>query len=168
MLLTLNNKSDTWQREVIRKLKMDPLIELNPLQQKLVLLKLKEDMKEEGNLSKSLYKTVLYLIKIIPIVISGIYLLNTVLSYFGIDLELFSYIVQFLFIGMIYATSYAFKFCAWHRMFIHYILIIFILNIVDYHIGIPLSDRGMITLYIIIATICLFLALYLKFKICKH
>jgi hypothetical protein len=124
-------------------------------------------MKGEESLSKTLYKVVLYSVKVIPMVISGIYLLNTVLSYFNIDLELFSYIVQFLFIGQMYATSYAFKFCAWHRMFIHYILIILILNIIDYHIGIPLSDKEMFTLYIIITTICMFLALYLKVK-CKH
>jgi len=124
-------------------------------------------MKEEESLSKTLYKIVLYSVKVIPMVISGIYLLNTVLSYFNIDLELFSYVVQFLFIGQMYATSYAFKFCAWHRMFIHYILIILILNIIDYHIGIPLSDKEIFTLYIIITTICMFLALYLKVK-CKH
>ena len=121
----------------------------------------------EESLSKTLYRVVLYSVKVIPIVISGIYLLNTVLSYFNIDLELFSYVVQFLFIGQMYATSYAFKFCAWHRMFIHYILIILVLNIIDYHIGIPLSDKGMLTLYIIIATVCMFFILYLKMK-CKH
>ena len=124
-------------------------------------------MTEEGSLSKSLYKIVLYSVKVIPMLVSGIYLLNTVLSYYGIDLELFSYVVQFLFIGLMYISSYAFKFCSWHRMFIHYILIILILNIIDYHIGIPLSDKGMVTLYIIIATICLFIALYLKLKVCK-
>lgn len=124
-------------------------------------------MTEEGSLNKSLYKIVLYSVKVIPMLVSGIYLLNTVLSYYGIDLELFSYVVQFLFIGLMYISSYAFKFCSWHRMFIHYILIILILNIIDYHIGIPLSDKGMVTLYIIIATICLFIALYLKLKVCK-
>ena len=124
-------------------------------------------MTEEGSLNKSLYKIVLYSVKVIPMLVSGIYLLNTVLSYYGIDLELFSYVVQFLFIGLMYISSYAFKFCSWHRMFIHYILIILILNIVDYHVGIPLSDKGMVTLYIIIATICLFIALYLKLKVCK-
>ena len=124
-------------------------------------------MTEEGSLNKSLYKIVLYSVKVIPMLVSGIYLLNTVLSYYDIDLELFSYVVQFLFIGLMYISSYAFKFCSWHRMFIHYILIILILNIVDYHVGIPLSDKGMVTLYIIIATICLFIALYLKLKVCK-
>lgn len=125
-------------------------------------------MAVEESLSKTLYRVVLYSVKVIPIVISGIYLLNTVLSYFNIDLELFSYVVQFLFIGQMYATSFAFKFCAWHRMFIHYILIIFILNIIDYHIGFPLSDKEILTLYIIIATVCMFLALYLKIKWMRH
>ena len=125
-------------------------------------------MAAEENLSKTLYRIVLYSVKVIPMVVSGIYLMNTVLSYFNIDLELFSYVVQFLFIGQMYATSFAFKFCAWHRMFIHYILIIFILNIIDYHIGFPLSDKEILTLYIIIATVCMFLALYLKIKWMRH
>jgi len=125
-------------------------------------------MAVEESLSKTLYKIVLYSVKVIPMVVSGIYLMNTVLSYFDIDLELFSYVVQFLFIGQMYATSFAFKFCAWHRMFIHYILIIFILNIIDYHIGFPLSDKEILTLYIIIATVCMFLALYLKIKWMRH
>lgn len=125
----------------------------------------KEDLGAEASLNKSLYKIVLYSVKITPMLISGIYLLNTVLSYFDIDLELFSYIVQFLFISIMYITSYAFKFCSWHRMFIHYILIILILNIIDYHIGIPLSDKGMVTLYVIIATICMFISLCLKLNI---
>ena len=113
---------------------------------------------------KSLHKAVLWLVKVIPIVISGIYLANTILSYCGIDLTCFSYIVQFLFILFLYATSYAFKFCAWHRVFIHYILLVLIINIVDYHIGIPISDKKMFILYIIITTVFMFLALYLHVK----
>ena len=121
-------------------------------------------MAVEANLNKVLYKIVLYSVKVIPVFISGIYLLNTVLSYFDIDTPIFSYIVQFLFIGLMYATSITFKFCAWHRLFIHYILLVFVLNIVDYHIGIPLSDRGLFILYIIITTIFMFLVVYLKFN----
>ena len=125
-------------------------------------------MREEENLSKSLYKIVLYLIKVIPIVISGIYLLNTVLSYFDIDLELFSYLVQFLFIGFFYIASYAFKFCAWHRMFIHYISLVLVLNIIDYHIGIPLSNRDVLALYLVISIVFLIVTVFLKFKVCKE
>ena len=118
-------------------------------------------------LEKSLHRLVLYLVKMVPIIISGIYLLNTTLSYFGADLTLYSYLVQFLFIGFMYASSMAFRFCVWHRMFIHYILIVFIINIIDYHIGIPISNRAMFVGYIILTTITMFLIVYLRFK-CKH
>lgn len=125
-------------------------------------------MDAEGNLNKVLYKFILYSVKVIPMLISGIYLLNTVLSYCNIDLPLFSYIVQFLFIGFFYIASYAFKFCAWHRMFIHYITLVLILNIIDYHIGIPLSDRNILAAYLIISIVFLIITVILKFKSCKH
>lgn len=125
-------------------------------------------MDAEGNLNKVLYKLILYSVKVIPILVSGIYLLNTVLSYCNIDLPLFSYIVQFLFIGFFYIASYAFKFCAWHRMFIHYITLVLILNIIDYHIGIPLSDRDILAAYLIISIVFLVITVILKFKSCKH
>ena len=125
-------------------------------------------MDAEGNLNKVLYKILLCSVKVIPMIISGIYLLNTVLSYCNIDLPLFSYIVQFLFIGFFYTASYVFKFCAWHRMFIHYILLILILNIIDYHIGIPLSDRDILASYLIISVVFLIITVILKFRVCKH
>ena len=125
-------------------------------------------MDAEGNLNKALYKILLCSVKVIPMIISGIYLLNTVLSYCNIDLPLFSYIVQFLFIGFFYTASYVFKFCAWHRMFIHYISLILILNIIDYHIGIPLSDRNILASYLVISVVFLIITVILKFRVCKH
>lgn len=121
----------------------------------------------EESLNKAIYKLVLYSVKIIPMIVSGIYLLNTILSYFYIDLPILSYIVQYLLIGFLYASSYAFRFCAWHRMFIHYILIVLTVNIIDYHIGIPISDRDLFLLYFILSAIFLFIIVYLRFKVCK-
>lgn len=122
----------------------------------------------EANLSKSLCKIMLYSIKVIPMIISGIYILNTVLSYFDIDLPILSYIVQYLFIAVTLIASLAFRFCKWHRMFIYYIAVILTLNIIDYHIGIPVSDRCLYLLYGIITGVFLFTILYLRFKICKN
>jgi hypothetical protein len=127
----------------------------------------KSIVKEEG-LSKCLYRIVLYLTKMVPVLISIIYLLNTILSYLNIDLPLFSYLVQYLFIILMYASSYAFRFCLWHRLLIHYILIVFTLNIIDYHVGIPLSDRELMIGYSIFTGIFLIAIIYLKFKVCKH
>ena len=64
-------------------------------------------MSVEESLSKSLYKIELYLIKVIPMVLSGIALLNTVLSYLYIDVPLLSYLggVSVLTIAFLYISS---------------------------------------------------------------
>lgn len=125
-------------------------------------------VEEKSRINKAFHRIVLYSVKIVPMLISGIYLLNTVFSYFGIDWEGFTYIIQALFITGLYMLSYAFKFCSYHRMFIHYILITLILNIIDYHYGIPLSNRNLFLMYGIITCVFLFLILYLKFKVCRN
>ena len=122
----------------------------------------------EENLSKVLYKVILYLVKTVPMLVAFIYALNTALSYFYIDLPILTYIVHYIFLLLLYVTSYAFKFCSWHRMFIHYILIVSTLNIIDYHIGIALSDRSLYLLYIFITGASIIITVYLKFKACKH
>lgn len=125
-------------------------------------------MAVEENLSKSLYKIVLFLVKIIPMILSGIYLLNTILSYFYIDLPVFSYIggTSLFMLLFMYASSIAFHFCFYHRMFLHYISLNWILNIIDYYVGIPLSNRSLFLLYMIITGIFLFIILYEHCK--KH
>lgn len=110
-------------------------------------------MAVEVNSSKNLYKIELYLIKVIPAIISIIYLLNTVLSYFNIDIPILSYIVMYLLIIFLYMSSIAFKFCRWHRILLHYITLNLTLNIIDYYIGIPISNKELFMLYMIITGI---------------
>lgn len=114
--------------------------------------------------SKLLYKIELYSIKIIPILVSGIYLMNTILSYNNIDLPILSYIVFALLLVFLYLSSYAFDFCLYHRMFLHYITLNFGINVLDYYTGIPLSDWHLFNMYIIITGLFLFVILYLRFK----
>lgn len=113
-----------------------------------------------------LYKVELYLLKIIPILLAGIHLANTVLSYYGIDIIILSYIGSVSLIPLIflYISSYVFKFCEYHRMFLHYIVINNSVNIYDYYIGIPITDRALLTTHLIIAGICLIIILYLYVK----
>ena len=112
--------------------------------------------------SKYLYKIVLYLIKVTPIVISVAYLLNTILSYFYIDLPIISYLtgVSLVTILFLYATSVTFRFCFYHRIFIHYISLNWILDAIDYNIGIQISNRSLFLVYIIITGIFLLIILY--------
>lgn len=120
----------------------------------------------EANLNKALYKIQLYLLKVLPIVMAFICLLNSILSYFDIDLPVLSYIVgnSLLTIIYFYVTSYVFRFCSYHRMFMHYTTITWIINIVDLYIGIPIGDLPYLLLQLIVASVCLFIILYLYVK----
>lgn len=101
--------------------------------------------------------------------IAGIALANTVLSYYGIDVPFLSYFggISILVIIKFYITSYTYKFCSYHRMFLHYIVVTNTISIYDYHVGIPITNRELFILNLIIAGVSLFIILYLKFKVCK-
>ena len=99
-------------------------------------------------------------------IIALFYLINTVTSYFNMDIPILSSIAGLSIIPLIfiYVSSYAFKFCEYHRMFLHYIVINDTINIYDYYIGIPLDNLSLFSLQMIIAGISLFLILYLYLK----
>ena len=93
-------------------------------------------------MDKLLYKVTVIVLKILPMLLAFITLLNSILFYFNIDLVILSYIggVSLITILFIYIASYTFKFCEYHRMFIHYTTVTWILNIIDLYIGIPVSN----------------------------
>lgn len=64
-------------------------------------------------MNKLLYKTTVIVLKILPMLLAFITLLNSILSYFNIDLVILSYIggVFLITILFIYITSYTFKLC---------------------------------------------------------
>ena len=116
--------------------------------------------------SKYLHKWILLLLKSIPMILALTALLNTLLSYYDIDVPLLSYLggISLFPLIFLYIASYAFQFCEYHRMFLHYVTINWILNIVDYYWGIPISNKGLFILYIAITGISLFIILYLYLK----
>ena len=122
-------------------------------------------MEESINI-KGIHKLMLVTLKVIPMLLALLSLLNTTLSYFGIDLVIISYIggVSVLPLVFLYISSYAFKFCEYHRMFLHYVALNWVLNIYDYYIGIPLSDRNLLAMYLMITCIFMFIILYLYLK----
>lgn len=127
-------------------------------------------MKREETLNTiALRRITLYTIKVIPMLLAAVTLLNTLLSYFDIDIPLLSYIggVSLLPLLFLYLSSYAFKFCEYHRMFLHYVSVTWVLNVVDYYIGIPVSNKSMFLLYMVITCLFLFLILYFHQKSIK-
>lgn len=116
--------------------------------------------------SKHLYKIELWVIKYIPMALALVCFINTTLSYFDIDLTIFSYIggISILPLLFLYLSSFVFKFCIYHRLPLHYIAVNMIINMLDDYIGIPLSNRSMMCLYMIITAIFIFILVYEHYK----
>lgn len=64
----------------------------------------------------------------------------------------------------LYLASVVLEFCSYHRMFLWYILIDDVLNIVDYYWNIPISTDNLIRIHNILAGITLFIVLILYVK----
>lgn len=92
-------------------------------------------------MNKRMYKLELICVKYVPILIALITLIDVILYYFDIDFELINYIAGTSFLTMIpmYISSYVYKFCEYHRMFLHYIVVNKVVMMIDLYIGIPLG-----------------------------
>ena len=90
-------------------------------------------------------------IKLVPMLIALLLLINTILYYYNIDTELIAMVGGMSILPTIffYLCSIRFKFCAYHRMFLHYIVVVDTLNYIDYYIGIPLSYSGLLRVHLI-------------------
>lgn len=120
--------------------------------------------------SKTLYKILLGLLKVLPALTALFYFIGTLFSICGIELSILSTISgqSILSLLFMYITSYVFRFCSYHRMFLHYIVIIDIINYIDYNIGIPIDNKCMLMLISLITAIFLFISLYLHLKSKKN
>jgi len=114
----------------------------------------------EEKLQHNLYKLELHWIKIIPILIAILSFIDTILSYLGYEGNVISYIIGLLVWLFLYLSSFVFKFCRWHRMFLYYIFIEGIINCYDYEFVIPLSLRPMIAIQLCLAVIFISIGLY--------
>lgn len=116
--------------------------------------------------SKRLHKLTIGTFKVIPMLLAVTTLLNQTLSFFNIDWEILGFVggVSLLPMIFLYLASYCFKFCSYHRMFLHYVVICDIITLYDYYIGIPISSVALFLVNLIIAGIALFIILYLHQK----
>lgn len=121
---------------------------------------------EESLKSKYLYKVLIITLKYIPMVISFMYIINTILSYFYINLSVLSNIAGISLLPWLfmYLSSVVFRFCLYHKMFLYYILITDLINITDYYIGIHIGNLELLMLHSFITGISLFIILYLYVK----
>lgn len=121
--------------------------------------------KKEFNLLNA-FKNEMLILKLLPIILAILHFVNIMLQFNGILLPIISIIggIGFIPITFLYISSYVFKFCYYHRISLHYLLISQILLILDEYIGIPID---LYTLLIIHISLFLWLILSLiYFKSC--
>jgi hypothetical protein len=121
---------------------------------------------EENSRLSEYHKSKLFVgyLKILPMLVAGLYLLNTALSYFDIDWPVISYLANFFLWLFVMMASYRLRFCEYHRMFLWYIFANNIICIADTEIGLPISNWSYFVLHVIMAGIFLFLILYFHQK----
>ena len=132
-------------------------------------------VKEERLRSKILYKIELFLLKIIPMLMAVCSACNSILSYFDIEVVIINYIggVSLLPLIFLYLSSYVFKFCAFHRLFIHYYAFIDILNVSDHYLHPYFNEKivtGLhdgVTVVFIITAIIMYIYKYKREKCMK-
>lgn len=111
-------------------------------------------------------------LKIIPMLLALCEATNTLFDLLDVYIPAFSLLggTSFLALGFLYLVSYVFKFCVYHRMFLHYVLINNTICTIDYFVGIPVSYLVLICIFIVNFCVFLFLVLYFyrKEKCCKQ
>ena len=118
--------------------------------------------KEEKSPGKSLYKLLLITLRLIPMLLALSAMTGMFLDFFGMDSSIFSFIggISLLPLIFIYLASYVFRFCEYHRMFLHYVVANNLLTYTDYYVGIPISDKSLFMVHVILIGVFLFLVLY--------
>lgn len=117
--------------------------------------------------SKTLYKWEIESTKKTPIIIVLMYIIYAIFSYYGYEIEEFSFIggASLLLLGKEYLSSFTYKLCTHHRMFIYYVFIQIIIQYIDLKIGgIPVSDRSYLVINLALFGISTFLYIIFKRK----
>jgi hypothetical protein len=133
-------------------------------------------MSTENNLkSKTLYKLTITTLKVLPMIMVLGYFLMLIGFYFDSKYIVIPHLLGTVIppLIFIYITSYVFKFCAFHRIFIHYYAFINILNTSDHYLHPYVDDKVVTfihdsgTLIFIITAIIMYIYKYKKDKCLK-
>ena len=123
---------------------------------------------EVNSLKRNNYKLFLFINKYLPYVISLLYMVNTLLYFYGIDVQILSILAGMSILPVLYfiSVSFTFKYCLYHRLPLYYVILNDVISWMEYTIGLPISDINylILTLTLIFLTIIIATLLYLKEK----
>lgn len=119
-----------------------------------------------NTLDTSLHKILIWMVKTIPIIMAISYVIDDILMYMGIDTVLINYFsgVSLTTLAFLYFASYALKFCPYHRVPLHYIVICNCISFYEYYIGFPIKSVDFLAFQLAVFMSFTLLYIYLKFK----
>ena len=134
-----------------------------------------------NQLNKDLYKVDLFLLKLLPVIMVISHIIASygaifqVVSGAAIIIQIVSHYLGLVIapIAFMYISSHVFQFCNYHRMFIHYIAVIELMNVTNWYFQLPITNElyNGIQVTITIVFAILALVMYIKkrrqIKLCK-
>ena len=134
-----------------------------------------------NQLNKELYKVDLFLLKLLPVIMVISHIIASygaifqVVSGAAIIIQIVSHYLGLVIapIAFMYISSHVFQFCNYHRMFIHYIAVIELMNVTNWYFRIPITNElyNGIQVTITIVFAILALVMYIKkrrqIRLCK-
>lgn len=117
------------------------------------------------------HKSFLILLKYLFHIEALLYIIYTILGFFDIDAIILGYVSNVSLMSWIfmYLISIIFRYCYIHRLPLYYILINEVLTIIDYYIRIPVSDRQLLVIHLLLIALLIFgySYYYIKHKLKK-
>ena len=119
-----------------------------------------------NSINKNLYKIFLTLVKYVPMFLSIIQTLRIVCNYIGVDMLILSYLggTSIPFLIVLFIMSFVFKFCYLYRIPLMYLLVIWLIAILDSIFTIPLSVINMFIIYTIVFGIFIISFVWFMYK----
>lgn len=139
-------------------------------------------MKNELLQTKELYKADLFLLKLLPFIMAVSHVISTYCALLELNtgiifaMQIISHYLGLVLAPMMfmYISSKVFQFCNYHRMFIHYILILELMNVTNWYFKVPISNllwnniQDAITIGFFIAAIVMYITKKRQTKLCKN
>ena len=102
-----------------------------------------------NQLNKDLYKVDLFLLKLLPVIMVVSHIIASygaifkVVSGAAIIIQIVSHYLGLVIapIAFMYISSHVFQFCNYHRMFIHYIAVIELMNVTNWYFQLPITNE---------------------------
>ena len=132
--------------------------------------------------NKDLYKVDLFLLKLLPVIMVISHIIASygaifkVISGAAIIIQIVSHYLGLVIapIAFMYISSYVFQFCNYHRMFIHYIAVIELMNVTNWYFQLPITNalyngiQVTITITFAILAFIMYIKKRRQIKLCKN